>query len=108
MKFLIMENNITLTNDEIHTIRVEHSEKTGNLPFEEYKRRLDAEITPTLRRLEEIKKSQNRNNKLQVNKYAWCYQHQAYLIDVPCRNTTQHCNYTAVMVFPQGRKGYLL
>lgn len=39
MKLLIMENNITLTNDEIHTIRVEHSEK-------------------------------NRNNKLQVNKYA--------------------------------------
>lgn len=57
MKLLIMENNITLTNDEIHTIRIEHLEKTGNLPFEEYKRQLDAEIVPTLRRLEEIKKA---------------------------------------------------
>ena len=51
-----MENNITLTNDEIHTIRVEHSEKTKNLSFEEYKRQMDAEIAPALRRLEEIKK----------------------------------------------------
>lgn len=49
MRFLIVENNITLTNDEIHTIRMEHSEKTRNLPFEKYKRLLDAEIAPTLR-----------------------------------------------------------
>lgn len=27
-----MDNNITLTNDEIHTIRVEHSEKTKIYP----------------------------------------------------------------------------
>lgn len=52
-----MKNNITLTNDEIHAIRMEHSEKTENLSFKEYKRQLDAEITPTLRRLEEIKKA---------------------------------------------------
>lgn len=51
-----MKKNITLTNDEIHAIRVEHSEKIKNLPFEEYKRQLDAEIAPTLRRLEELKK----------------------------------------------------
>ena len=50
-----MKNNITLTNDEIHAIRVEHSEETKNLPFEEYKRRLDSEIAPTLRILEELK-----------------------------------------------------
>lgn len=56
-----MENNITLTNDEIHAIRMEHSEKTKNLPFEEYKRQLDAEIAPTLRRLEEIKKIKTKN-----------------------------------------------
>ncbi len=50
-----MENNITLTNDEIHAIRVEHSERTKNLSFEEYKRQLDAEIAPTLRKLEELR-----------------------------------------------------
>lgn len=52
-----MENNIMLTNDEIHAIRVEHSERTKNLPFEEYKRQLDSEIAPTLHRLEKLKKS---------------------------------------------------
>ena len=52
-----MENNITLTNDEIHAMKMEHSEKTKNLSFKGYKRQLDAEIAPTLRRLEEIKKT---------------------------------------------------
>lgn len=56
-----MGNNIMLTNDEIHTIRMEHSEKTKDMPFEEYKRHLDAEIAPTLRRLKELKK-RNRQN----------------------------------------------
>ncbi len=46
-----------LTNDEIHAIRIEHSERTKNLPFEEYKRQLDSEIAPTLHRLEKLKKS---------------------------------------------------
>lgn len=56
-----MNNNITLTNDEIHVIRLEHSEKTKNLPFEEYKRQLDAEIAPALRKLEELKAAQKKN-----------------------------------------------
>lgn len=56
-----MENNITLTNDEIHAIRVEHSERTKDLPFEEYKKQLDAEIAPTLRMLEELKKTHAKN-----------------------------------------------
>lgn len=46
-----------LTNDEIHAIRVEHSERTKDLPFEEYRKQLDAEIAPTLRKLEELKKA---------------------------------------------------
>lgn len=50
-----MENNITLTNDEIHAIRLEHSERTKNLPFEEYRKQLDDEITPALRILEKLK-----------------------------------------------------
>lgn len=58
--------NITLTIDEIHAIRFEHSEKTKNLPFEEYKRLLDSEIAPTLRRLEELK---NSYSKMKNNSY---------------------------------------
>ncbi len=34
----MMENNITLTIDEIHSIRAEHSERTKNLPFNEYRK----------------------------------------------------------------------
>lgn len=52
-----MNNNLMLTNDEIHAIRVEHSERTKDLPFEEYRKQLDAEIAPTLRKLEELKKA---------------------------------------------------
>ena len=51
-----MENNITLTIDEIHAIRVEHSERTKNLPFDEYRKQLDDEVAPALHMLEEIKK----------------------------------------------------
>lgn len=52
-----MNNNLTLTNDEIHAIRVEHSKRTKDLPFEDYRKQLDAEITPTLHKLEELKKT---------------------------------------------------
>lgn len=38
-----MENNITLTIDEIHAIRKEHSERTKDLPTDEYVRLLDEE-----------------------------------------------------------------
>lgn len=40
--------NITLTIDEIHAIREEHSEKTKGMDFNEYRAILDAEIAPTL------------------------------------------------------------
>ena len=53
-----MENNITLTIDEIHAIRAEHSERTKNLSFDEYRKLLDDEIAPALRWLEESKKAQ--------------------------------------------------
>lgn len=52
-----MENNITLTIDEIHAIRMEHSEQTKNLPFDEYRKLLDEEIAPALKMLEERKKA---------------------------------------------------
>lgn len=52
-----MKNNITLTIDEIHTIRIEHSEQTKNLPFDEYRKLLDEEIAPALKMLEKKKKS---------------------------------------------------
>lgn len=52
-----MENNITLTINEIHAMRVEHSERTKNLPFDEYRKQLDDEIAPALHMLEEMKKS---------------------------------------------------
>ena len=40
--------NITLTIDEIHSIREEHSRKTKDMNFDEYKKVLDAEIAPVL------------------------------------------------------------
>lgn len=52
-----MENNITLTNDEIHAIRVENSKKRESMSFREYKEQLDAEIAPALHMLEEMKKA---------------------------------------------------
>lgn len=51
-----MDNNITLTIDEIHAIRIEHSDRTKNLPFDEYRKQLDDEVAPALHMLEEIKK----------------------------------------------------
>lgn len=43
-----MKKNITLTIDEIHTIREDHFEKTNGLSFEEYKKLLNDEIASTL------------------------------------------------------------
>lgn len=51
-----MENNITLTNDEIHMIRVENSKRRESMGASEYRKRMEAEIGPTLRMLEELKK----------------------------------------------------
>lgn len=56
-----MENNITLTIDEIHAIRAEHSERTKDLPFDEYRKLLDEEIAPALRKLEELKNAQKKH-----------------------------------------------
>ena len=50
-----MENTITLTIDEIHAIRDEHSRKTKDMCFEEYRKLLDAEIGPTLLALNRAK-----------------------------------------------------
>ena len=50
-----MENAITLTIDEIHAIRNEHSRETKDMSFEEYRKLLDAEIAPTLLALERAK-----------------------------------------------------
>lgn len=47
--------NITLTIDEIHAIREEHSKKTKDLDFDEYKKLLDSEIAPVLLMLNRIK-----------------------------------------------------
>lgn len=49
--------NIALTIDEIHAIREEHSQKTKDMDFNEYKKMLDAEIAPTLLALDQAKKA---------------------------------------------------
>lgn len=51
-----MENNITLTNDEIHAIRVEHSEKTRNLSSEEYRKFIEIEVAPIRSAIECLRK----------------------------------------------------
>ncbi len=58
-----MKNNITLTNDEIHAIRMENSKKRENMSFHEYRKQLDAEIAPALRMLEEMKKAYSQNSQ---------------------------------------------
>lgn len=50
-----MDNNITLTIDEIHAIRKEHSERTKDLPANEYVRLLDEEAAPVRLAIERIK-----------------------------------------------------
>lgn len=52
-----MENAITLTMDEIHAIRDEHSKRTKDMGFEEYKKLLDEEIAPTLLALSHAKEA---------------------------------------------------
>lgn len=47
--------NITLTLDEIHAIREEHSRNTKDMNFDEYKKLLDIEIAPTLLALNRAK-----------------------------------------------------
>ena len=56
-----MESNITLTNDEIHAIRVENSKKREGMSFHEYRKLLDDEIAPALRKLEELKNTQKKD-----------------------------------------------
>ena len=58
--------NITLTIDEIHSIREEHSQRTGKLNFDEYRRLLDAEIAPTLLALAHTKEMENLTNKQNI------------------------------------------
>lgn len=48
--------NITLTIDEIHAIRQEHSQRTKNMNFDEYQKLLDMEIAPALLALDRAKK----------------------------------------------------
>lgn len=52
-----MNNNITLTIDEIHTLREEHCQKTAGLCFAEYRKLLDDEIAPVLDLLNQAKVS---------------------------------------------------
>jgi len=58
-RFIIMENTITLTIDEIHAIRDEHSRKTKDISFEKYRKLLDAEIKSTLLALNRAKTARN-------------------------------------------------
>lgn len=56
-------NNITLTIDEIHSIREEHYQETKNMCFAEYKRHLDAEIAPVLLILNRTKEDNLKHRK---------------------------------------------
>lgn len=60
-------DNITLTIDEIHAIREEHSRKTGDMDFDEYKRQLDAEIAPVLLELSRAKEAYKQRHKIKQN-----------------------------------------
>lgn len=59
-----MDNNITLTNDEIHAIRVEHSNKTKNLSSEEYRKLLETESAPVRSAIERIRRERAKSPKL--------------------------------------------
>ena len=50
-----MFRNISLTIDEIHTIRKEHSDRTKDLPNDEYYRLLEEEAVPVRTALERAK-----------------------------------------------------
>lgn len=56
-----MDKNITLTIDEIHTIREEHCQETKGLCFDEYRKLLDDEIAPILLSLSWAKKNAKSN-----------------------------------------------
>jgi len=58
-----MDNNITLTNDEIHAMRVEHSRKTNNLSSEEYMKLLEAESAPVRSAIERIRIERAKSQK---------------------------------------------
>lgn len=58
-----MANNITLTIDGIHAIRVEHYEKTKGMDFKDYKKSLDAEIAPILLLLNRVKANKTDSTK---------------------------------------------
>lgn len=50
-----MNRNIPLTIDEIHTNRKEHSDRTKDLPNDEYYRLLEEEAAPVRTALERAK-----------------------------------------------------
>lgn len=50
-----MNQNISLTIDEIHAIRREHSSYTENMPNDEYRKYLEAEAAPIRLALEQAK-----------------------------------------------------
>lgn len=50
-----MKRNISLTIDEIHAIRREHSSRTANLPNDEYYKLLEKEAAPVRAALEHAK-----------------------------------------------------
>lgn len=50
-----MNRNISLTIDEIHAIRMEHSTRTKDLPNDEYYRLLEEEAAPVRIALEHAK-----------------------------------------------------
>lgn len=58
--------NITLTIDEIHAIREEHSRITKNMPFDEYRNFLDSEIASTLLALEHAKEALSISDEIQI------------------------------------------
>jgi len=57
-----MNQNITLTIDEIHAIRKEHSTHTKNLSNDEYRKYLEEEAAPVRLALERAKKQYMKMN----------------------------------------------
>lgn len=59
-----MNRNISLTIDEIHTIRNEHSTRTKDLPNDEYYRLLEEEAAPVRVALEHAKSQLAKANSI--------------------------------------------
>ncbi len=59
-----MEDNITLTIDEIHAIRKEHSARTKNLPNDEYNRLLEEEAAPVRAALERARAQRTKTDSI--------------------------------------------